>query len=229
MSSFKRARSSAEAKSGDKFDEEINLNVGGTLFTTSLATLTRFPDTMLGAMFSGRHDLQKNAAGAYFIDRDGFHFREILNFLRAPAAYDQTAMTERAKIELAKELEYYGLTELVTAALAANAILPTPPVLMINKDLEKVTVTQETNGVWTVTYTKTQNTSEGAQQTRCTKPIHVCKTCCYGHYENYRKGIPNFAFGREINERQPLVAKGYFSRSGEDQKVELRCAVCNRS
>jgi hypothetical protein len=35
-------------------------------------------------MFSGRHELKKNEAGAHFIDRDGTHFNQILNFLRAP-------------------------------------------------------------------------------------------------------------------------------------------------
>ena len=62
----------------------IKLDIGGQLFTTTLTTLTRFPETMLGAMFSGRHALTKNEAGAHFIDRDGRHFHEILNFLRSP-------------------------------------------------------------------------------------------------------------------------------------------------
>ena len=52
----------------------IKLDIGGHSFTTTLTTLTRFPDTMLGAMFSGRHALAKNEAGAHFIDRDGTHF-----------------------------------------------------------------------------------------------------------------------------------------------------------
>jgi hypothetical protein len=68
-------------------DGEIKLDIGGKCFTTTLTSLTRFPDTMIGAMFSGRHDLKKNASGAYFLDRDGKHFRQILNFLRAPENY----------------------------------------------------------------------------------------------------------------------------------------------
>jgi hypothetical protein len=43
-------------------DSVIKLNVGGMLFTTSTATLTSCPDTMLGAMFSGRHALPKDEA-----------------------------------------------------------------------------------------------------------------------------------------------------------------------
>jgi len=39
---------------------------------------------MLGVMFSGRHDLEtmKCSDGSFFIDRDGTHFRRILNYLR---------------------------------------------------------------------------------------------------------------------------------------------------
>ena len=38
-----------------EFEGKIKLDVGGHRFTTSLTTLRRFPDTMLGAMFFGRH------------------------------------------------------------------------------------------------------------------------------------------------------------------------------
>ena len=35
----------------------IDINVGGHVYTTSLASLTRYPDSMLGVMFSGRRPL----------------------------------------------------------------------------------------------------------------------------------------------------------------------------
>ena len=37
------------------FDARIKIDVSGTHFSTTYATLTIFTDTMLGAMFSGRH------------------------------------------------------------------------------------------------------------------------------------------------------------------------------
>ena len=60
----------------------VTLNVGGTLYTTSLNTLTKDPNTMLGVMFSGRHPLQADSCGHFFIDASGEMFRYILDFLR---------------------------------------------------------------------------------------------------------------------------------------------------
>ena len=61
---------------------KVVLNVGGSLFTTSVITLSKYPDSMLATMFSGRHTLIPEADGTYFIDRDGTYFRYILNYLR---------------------------------------------------------------------------------------------------------------------------------------------------
>lgn len=60
----------------------IPLNVGGYNFVTTLSTLTKNKDSMLAAMFSGRHTLDTDSEGRYFIDRDGTYFKYILNFLR---------------------------------------------------------------------------------------------------------------------------------------------------
>lgn len=53
----------------------MSLNVGGCVYSTSLSTLQRYPDSMLGAMFSGDFPTFKDAQGNYFIDRDGPLFR----------------------------------------------------------------------------------------------------------------------------------------------------------
>ena len=63
-------------------DARVRLNIGGHTYMTSTLTLTRDVDSMLAAMFSGRHALTQEADGSYFIDRDGTHFRYILNYLR---------------------------------------------------------------------------------------------------------------------------------------------------
>ena len=61
---------------------KVNLNVGGQHFTTTVQTLTKDPDSMLGAMFSGRFPMKPSEDGTFFIDRDGTYFRYILNYLR---------------------------------------------------------------------------------------------------------------------------------------------------
>ena len=91
---------------------KIVLDVGGTHYSTSRSTLTKYPESMLGVMFSGRHDLETMQCkdGSFFIDRDGTHFRYILNYLRdgeeatmsIPKSYDILS-------ELIRETKFYQL------------------------------------------------------------------------------------------------------------------------
>ena len=91
----------------------LKLDVGGHKFTTSRTTLTSQPDSMLAAMFSGRHKLIQDEKGAYFIDRDGTHFRFILNYLRDGHLGEGTLPEDRFQLqELVRESDYYQLTEL---------------------------------------------------------------------------------------------------------------------
>lgn len=48
------------------------MNVGGRRFETYVETLARYPDTLLGVMFSDRNkNMRKpDAHGEYFFDRD---------------------------------------------------------------------------------------------------------------------------------------------------------------
>lgn len=58
----------------------VRLNVGGKEFCTYMDTLTQLePNSMLSAMFSGRHTLCQDDKGCVFIDRDGEDFGYILN------------------------------------------------------------------------------------------------------------------------------------------------------
>jgi hypothetical protein len=95
-----------------QFEPIVNLNVGGVRVMTSLANLRRFPDTMIGCMFSGRHTMHKGEDGYFFIDRDGTHFHHILNFLRSPETYKiEVEGTEER--ELRRECNFYCLEELI--------------------------------------------------------------------------------------------------------------------
>lgn len=61
----------------------MQLNVGGHLFSTSLSTLRKHPDSKLAELFSGQPRLHTDPQGRYFIDRDGSHFGGVLDFLRS--------------------------------------------------------------------------------------------------------------------------------------------------
>ena len=95
-------------------ENRIKLDIGGQQFTTSLLTLTKDSDSMFAAMFSGRHRLRQENDGSYFIDRDGAHFRYILNYLRDGCIKEGTMPSNEVLWgELLNEAEYYQLTGLV--------------------------------------------------------------------------------------------------------------------
>ena len=122
----------------------IKICVGGEKFTTSLTTLTRFPDTMIGAMFSGRHALVLDDEGYHFIDRDGTHFRYILNFLRSPETFHQE-LTGAALMELKglkTACEYYGLKSLMFPFVPIAAFATT------GNFNDSITVQQDENGIF---------------------------------------------------------------------------------
>ena len=67
----------------------IKLDIGGHLFTTTKLTLTKYPESVLGIMFGRQYHMKRDSDGRQkeedrtnFIDRDGTHFRYILNYLR---------------------------------------------------------------------------------------------------------------------------------------------------
>ena len=90
------------------------MNVGGQKFITSLTTLQKEPDSMLGIMFSGRHKIIKQEDGSVFIDRDGTHFGIILNFLRGNIkSLDQLPDDKLTLSDISVEAEFYQLTKLI--------------------------------------------------------------------------------------------------------------------
>lgn len=118
----------------------MTLNVGGTLYSTTLETLTRFPDSMLGAMFRADTLMPANfnpqGDGHYFIDRDGKAFRHILNFLRLgrldlPRGYGETAL-------LKAEADFYQIRPLLDALreLEASRATPASTAALLHADVD---------------------------------------------------------------------------------------------
>ncbi|CAH3194605.1 unnamed protein product [Porites evermanni] len=90
-----------------QLSNKVKLNVGGVLFTTTVQTLTKDPDSMLAAMFSGRFPMKPTEDGTFFIDRDGTYFRYILNYLRD----GKLSLPEGATFfeEIEAEAEFYQI------------------------------------------------------------------------------------------------------------------------
>ncbi|XP_035672966.1 BTB/POZ domain-containing protein KCTD7-like [Branchiostoma floridae] len=107
------------------FPEVISLNVGGRHFDTTLSTLLKYEDSMLAAMFSGRHRVVTDKDGRYFIDRDGSHFGHILEFLRQ----DKLPPPDVAK-NVHEDAEFYGLHLLCETLKKSSATLFLESVLM---------------------------------------------------------------------------------------------------
>uniref|UniRef100_A0A8C4N530 BTB/POZ domain-containing protein KCTD3 n=1 Tax=Eptatretus burgeri TaxID=7764 RepID=A0A8C4N530_EPTBU len=91
------------------FGDIIQLNVGGTQFSTSRQTLTWVPDSFFSSLLSGRISSLRDETGAIFIDRDPTAFVPILNFLRTK----ELDLRGVGIGVLRHEAEFYGITPLV--------------------------------------------------------------------------------------------------------------------
>lgn len=95
------------------FPAVVELNVGGQVYVTRHRTLVAVPDSLLWDMFSRRKpkDLPKDSKGRFFLDRDGFLFRYILDYMRDLKLILPDYFPERCRLQ--REAEYFQLRELV--------------------------------------------------------------------------------------------------------------------
>ena len=87
----------------------INLNVGGTRFSTSRQTLCSIQDSFFSSLLSGRIPTCRDETGALFVDRDPDLFKKILGFLRTKEL-DLNGIDVSV---LRHEAEFYGILPLV--------------------------------------------------------------------------------------------------------------------
>ena len=66
-------------------------------------------------MFSRRYDAKPSEDGSYFIDRDGTHFRYILNYLRTGQLIVPKDEMGRIREELLAEAEFYQVEGMIKA------------------------------------------------------------------------------------------------------------------
>lgn len=75
--------------------QPVRLNVGGEYLSTTLQTLTRYPASLLGALFGDKQLWSVADDGSVFLDRDPQPFKILLSFLR-----NQTLPTEPNELSL---------------------------------------------------------------------------------------------------------------------------------
>uniref|UniRef100_A0A8C4Z672 Potassium channel tetramerization domain containing 15 n=1 Tax=Gadus morhua TaxID=8049 RepID=A0A8C4Z672_GADMO len=95
-----------------KTNAPVHIDVGGHMYTSSLATLTKYPESRISRLFNGTEPIVLDSLKQhYFIDRDGEIFRYILSFLRTC----RLLLPEDFKdfLQLYEEARYYQLTPMV--------------------------------------------------------------------------------------------------------------------
>mmetsp|Transcript_5560 Transcript_5560/g.7859 ORF Transcript_5560/g.7859 Transcript_5560/m.7859 type:complete len:198 (-) Transcript_5560:102-695(-) len=85
--------------------EVVKFDIGGQLYKVSRSLLEKHPESMLTK--SASEQWQEDSEAEIFIERDGFRFRYILDYMRD----DKVTLprTESREMIIA-ELEYYGIT-----------------------------------------------------------------------------------------------------------------------
>ncbi|KAG3272233.1 BTB/POZ domain-containing protein KCTD16 [Ictidomys tridecemlineatus] len=95
------------------FPQIIELNVGGQVYITRYPTLISIPGSLLWEMFSEKNlcSLTQDNKGRFFIDRDGFLFRYVLDYMRDRQVVLPDHFPEHGRLQ--REAEYFRLPELV--------------------------------------------------------------------------------------------------------------------
>ncbi|ESO96585.1 hypothetical protein LOTGIDRAFT_227007 [Lottia gigantea] len=91
-----------------RYTAPVHIDVGGVIYTSSLETLTRYPESRLARMFNGSIPIVLDSLKQhYFIDRDGKMFRYILNYLRSQKLLLPTNFNEFD--QLLEESRFYDI------------------------------------------------------------------------------------------------------------------------
>jgi BTB/POZ domain-containing protein KCTD1/15 len=168
-----------------RYTAPVHIDVGGTIFTSSLETLTRYPESRLSKLFNGTTPIVLDTLKQhYFIDRDGKLFRYILNFMR----YGTLALSDHfAELPaLLEEARYFELTPLINDIedrLHKRQLLnvdrcksTTRKVSMSNNDVITLNISQDRiliNGDITLIHDLFPEIQQQKQQTTTTMHAHV--------------------------------------------------------
>lgn len=102
MDNSKNLQASEEFPKSSK----ITYNIGGKIFTTFRATITKYPDTTLARALANPNMNKPDEKGNYFWDRNGTLFEYILDYYRTGKIVYPKLISEE---DFHRELEYWGL------------------------------------------------------------------------------------------------------------------------
>uniref|UniRef100_A0A674H4R1 Potassium channel tetramerization domain containing 12 n=1 Tax=Taeniopygia guttata TaxID=59729 RepID=A0A674H4R1_TAEGU len=107
--------------------EIVELNVGGQVYVTRRCTVVSVRDSLLWRMFSQQQpsELPRDSKGRFFLDRDGFLFRYILDYLRDLQLVLPEHFPERSRLQ--REAEYFQLPDLPRRSPHPSAAPPDGP------------------------------------------------------------------------------------------------------
>ena len=97
----------------------VNLNVGGTIFSTSRETLSAGGDSFFASLISENFKVERDQHNNIFIDRDPKLFSAVLNFLRNQCTHLSIDRCNRAKLQ-SLQAEAATLAPAVEALAAAR-------------------------------------------------------------------------------------------------------------
>jgi len=109
-------------RSNGPLDDPIILNVGGTQFSTTLATLQSGNSTFLQKMFRNESTATCSADGTFFIDRNPKTFQYILDYVRTDDMVVESADRD-LRSQLLEDAEFYGLPDEVKEYLRFSALV----------------------------------------------------------------------------------------------------------
>ncbi|CAG8659277.1 15025_t:CDS:2, partial [Funneliformis caledonium] len=96
-------------------NDRIILNVGGIKYETKKSTIAKYPNTRLGEIFNGNHKSCLTNKNEYFIDRNGYAFRYVLEYYRTGQILWTTSNEPGgccngvSRKEMILEFEYYQI------------------------------------------------------------------------------------------------------------------------
>ncbi|KAL0480745.1 hypothetical protein AKO1_006923, partial [Acrasis kona] len=90
----------------------VKLDIGGTLFSTTISTLTSQKNSFFSAMFSKDFGVKPEADGSYFIDREANDFSLILSRLRGEEVDKKMkSLSNERRERLFEDINYYCLQD----------------------------------------------------------------------------------------------------------------------